>query len=162
MRYFIGLLTVGFIAMLFVVKAPQSAAVAETQTGQTIAAERVEDQPVTSVMFYSNWCGACQILDPKLEKAKLGFTDRPVDFVKFNFSYAMVQGAKLQALAEEKNLTNIYAKNKGKTGFVLLIEPKTERVMDVITMRDSVEEITAKLERSLQRAANSPDAKSAG
>ena len=110
------------------------------------------EQPVIAVMFYSNWCGACQILDPRIEAVKPAFADHAVDFVKFDFSYAMVRGKALEEQAMAKGLPNIYAKNKGRTGFMLLIDPATETVMDIITIRDSKETIAAKLERSLSRA----------
>ena len=110
-----------------------------------------EDQPVQAVMFYSNWCGACQVLDPKVEAAKPVFAERPVDFVRFDFSFAMVKGKELRSLAEEKNLANIYAKNKGKVGFLLLVDPDTETVLDVLTMRDSLAVIIATIDKRLQR-----------
>ncbi len=117
---------------------------------KTIAVE--DEQPVIAAMFYSNWCGACQILDPRIEAVKPAFADHAVDFVKFDFSYAMVRGKALEEQAMDKGLPNIYAKNKGRTGFMLLIDPATETVMDIITIRDSKETIAAKLERSLSRA----------
>lgn len=110
-----------------------------------------QEQPVIAAMFYSNWCGSCQILDPRIEAVKPDFSNTSVDFVKFDFSFALVRGKALQKLAEEKQIANIYAQNKGRTGFMLLIDPSTEAVLEVITIRDSEEAIAAKLERSLFR-----------
>ncbi|PHS27644.1 MAG: hypothetical protein COA84_03820 [Robiginitomaculum sp.] len=129
-----------------------SAEASDAPDAATVAAE----QPVIAAMFYSNWCGACQILDPKIEAVKPNFSGHKVDFVKFDFSYALVRGKALKDLAAEKGVPNIYAKNKGRTGFMLLIDPATETVLDIITMRDNKEAIAAKLDRSLNRAA--PDA----
>ncbi|MBL1431364.1 MAG: hypothetical protein COA60_007655 [Robiginitomaculum sp.] len=109
------------------------------------------DQPLLAVMFYSNWCGACLILDPKIEAVKPVFKDRPVDFVKFDFSFALVRGKALQALAKEKNLSEIYQNNKGKTGFMLLVNPVSSQVLDVITMDDSANDIAIKLDNYLRR-----------
>ncbi|MCF6294029.1 MAG: thioredoxin domain-containing protein [Robiginitomaculum sp.] len=109
------------------------------------------DQPLLAVMFYSNWCGACLILDPKIEMVKPVFKDRPVDFVKFDFSFALVRGKALQALADEKNLSEIYQNNKGKTGFMLLVNPVSAQVLDVITMNDSANDIAIKLDHYLRR-----------
>ncbi len=110
-----------------------------------------QEQPVIAAMFYSNWCGACQILDPRIEAVKPDFSGRSVDFVKFDFSYALVRGKSLKEQAAQKGVPNIYAKNKGRTGFMLLIDPATETVLEIITLRDSKEAIAAKLERSLHR-----------
>ncbi|PHS29567.1 MAG: hypothetical protein COA85_00300 [Robiginitomaculum sp.] len=116
------------------------------------SAEVSQEQPVIAAMFYSNWCGACQILEPRLEAIRPAFSGHNVDFVTFDFSYALVRGKAIKDLAEEKGIANIYAKNKGRTGFMLLIDPATETVMDIITIRDSKEAIAAKLQRSLHRA----------
>jgi len=152
MRTFFGFLLVSVASLGFLLSGAFSPATSQTENIQHAPTViPVTDQPVTAVMFYSNWCGACQILDPKIEAAKLNFTERPIDFVKFDFSFALVRGGALQALAEEKGLINIYAKNKGKTGFMLLIDPGTERVIDIITMRDSAEDIADKFKNSLQR-----------
>ncbi len=122
------------------------------QAGSLSATTAIADeQPVVAAMFYSNWCGACQILDPRIEAVKPDFLNRAVDFVKFDFSYALVRGKALKELASEKGVPNIYAKNKGRTGFMLLIDPATESVLEIITLRDSKEAIAAKLERSLRR-----------
>ncbi len=125
-----------------------------TAQASSIASPTVtaEEQPVIAAMFYSNWCGACQILDPRIEAVKPAFAGHNVDFVKFDFSYALVRGKAIKALAEEKGIANIYAKNKGRTGFMLLIDPATQTVMDIVTIRDSKEAIAAKLQRSLHRA----------
>lgn len=109
------------------------------------------DQPLLAVMFYSNWCGACLILDPRIEMVKPVFKDRPVDFVKFDFSYSLVRGKALQQLAKEKNLGEIYRNNKGKTGFMLLVNPNSSQVLDVITMNDSANDIAIKLDHYLRR-----------
>lgn len=112
-----------------------------------------QEQPVTAAMFYSNWCGACQILDPKIEAVKPDFAGHKVDFVKFDFSYALMRGKALQKLADDKGLSDIYAKNKGRTGFMLLIDPANEKILDIITLRDNKAAIAAKLQRSLNRPA---------
>jgi len=149
---FINLLvaTLGAAVLLF---SPMAFATPNASGAVTapVAAEKTTDVPLTAVFFYSNWCGACQVLEPKLEAAKPAFADRPVDFVKFDFSFALVKGKALLALAKEKNLSNVYAKNKGKTGFLLLVDPATETVLDVITMRDSVAVIAATIDKRLQR-----------
>jgi thiol-disulfide isomerase/thioredoxin len=152
MRYFAGMLIAGLAAMFFVLQAPGSSAEAEASTENAAAAViPAADKPLTAVMFYSNWCGACQILDPKIDSVKPDFASRPVNFVKFDFSYALLRGEALRKLADENNLTHIYAQNKSKTGFMLLIDPDTEQVLDVVTVRDNAPDIAAKLNASLHR-----------
>jgi len=148
-KYYIVL---AFIALL--VASPLLRSLFNTAQASSIASptEVSQEQPVIAAMFYSNWCGACQILDPRIEAVKPEFSGHKVDFVKFDFSYALVRGKAIKTLAEEKGIANIYAKNKGRTGFMLLIDPATETVMDIVTIRDSKEAIAAKLQRSLHRA----------
>ncbi len=150
MRYVIGILLVG-LAGFFVQNIRSSADVQIKNIPAIEAESSLPDQPLNAVMFYSNWCGACQILDPKIESIKANFADRPVTFIKFDFSFAMVRGGKLQKLAEQNNLEQTYANNKGKTGFMLLIDPGTEQVLDIITMGNSAVQIAEKLNASLHR-----------
>ncbi len=148
-KYSIVLIFFALLAVSPLLRPLFNTAQASSIASPTITAQ---EQPVIAAMFYSNWCGACQILDPRIEAVKPAFAGHNVDFVKFDFSYALVRGKAIKALAEEKGIANIYAKNKGRTGFMLLIDPATQTVMDIVTIRDSKEAIAAKLQRSLHRA----------
>ena len=148
-KYSIVLIFFALLAVSPLLRPLFNTAQASSIASPTITAQ---EQPVIAAMFYSNWCGACQILDPRIEAVKPAFAGHNVDFVKFDFSYALVRGKAIKALAEEKGIANIYAKNKGRTGFMLLIDPVTQTVMDIVTIRDSKEAIAAKLQRSLHRA----------
>ncbi|MBL4617089.1 MAG: thioredoxin family protein [Robiginitomaculum sp.] len=144
----IALVSLGFVSLTGIASAAN-----ERQPNPEQVKQIQTDQPLLAVMFYSNWCGACLILDPKIEAVKPLFKDRPVDFVKFDFSFALVKGKALQALAEEKNLSAIYKNNKGKTGFMLLVDPISSLVLDVVIMGDSANDIAIKLDYYLRRDA---------
>lgn len=109
------------------------------------------EQPITAVIFYSNWCGACLLLEPRIAVAKQAVAERSVDFVKFDFTFSLLRGKALEELAVAKNLLPVYLKNQGKTGFILLVDPKTQQVLDIITVRDSANDIVRKLEQQLNR-----------
>ncbi len=150
-RIFTLLVVLAVLAVPVILKAANRAT-ADVSAYKPVSSA-AQEQPVLAAMFYSNWCGACQILDPKIEAVKPAFEGHAVDFIKFDFSYAMVRGKAIAALAAEKGVPHIYAKNKGRTGFMLLIDPATETVLDIITLRDSKDDIAAKIERSMHRPA---------
>jgi thiol-disulfide isomerase/thioredoxin len=113
------------------------------------AAEPSADKRIVAAMFYSNFCASCRVLDPKIQDVKPDFADRPVDFVKFNQTFSLFNTDSLRELAEEHGVPGVFEEYRGKTGFMLLVEPETERVLAMITMSHSRDAIRAEIERAL-------------
>lgn len=109
-----------------------------------------DERPVVVAMFYSGFCSACQILDPKVDAVKPEFADRPVTFVTFDKTFSALGGGDDRAaMAAELGITDAYEKNKGKQGFALIIDPASGQTLSMLTMRNSEEDIRAELNRVL-------------
>ena len=98
--------------------------------------------------FYSAWCSACAVLDPKLRAVVPDFEGRAVEFTKFDFSIG--QPEKLTDKAAALGIKSVYLENKGATGFMALIDRRDERVISIITMRDSKDDIHEKIEAAIK------------
>lgn len=97
-----------------------------------------------AVVFYADWCGSCKAMDPKLKEARASLADESVLFVTFNMTD---ENTKKQTamLANALNLEDHFSENAGKTGFLLLIDPKNNEVVDRITKNDSAEAMKKKI-----------------
>lgn len=105
---------------------------------------------VKAVVFYSDSCGACKVLKPKMMKAVQAINMGKIDMVKLDFtSKETIEKAK--ALAEEKNVTPILQKFGAKTGFVTLVN-KDGEIVEKLNASDSVEDIAVKLAKSIVEA----------
>lgn len=102
---------------------------------------------LVAAMFYSAWCGSCAVLEPKLRQVIPEFDGRAVQFSKFDFS--MGQADSLMERAEELGVEDIYAANKGRTGFMSLIDRRTQREVGRIGMDMNAEQIRSELERAI-------------
>ena len=69
------------------------------------------------------WCGRCQVMNPKLDNVRPTFAGQPVLFVKFDMTddFTTYQSS---LLADRLNLTELYNNHAGKTGYLVLIDPR--------------------------------------
>jgi len=104
---------------------------------------------VVGLMFYSDTCGSCKILDPKIESVKKDYTAKPILFATLDHSN---EGSKNQAalLAEALGLAEIYAAQEKASGFMLLINPQSGEVITKLTRDMSEADIKAAFDKALQ------------
>lgn len=107
---------------------------------------------LVAATFYSAWCSSCAVLDPRLREVAPEFDGRAVQFVKFDFSMGPNDGH--QRKADALGIGGLYGQNKGATGFMLLIDSRTEEVIDTITMTRSVDGIRDALNAAITSAAS--------
>ena len=113
--------------------------------------EGSETPLVTAAMFYSDWCASCRILEPKLKTVRPDYADKPVRFVKYDFTLGP-RPAHRQT-AEEEGMSKLYEEHKGGTGFMVLIDRNDGELLDVVTMRYSEDEIRNALNGAITTAA---------
>ena len=99
------------------------------------------------VDHYADWCGKCQALKSPLNTALEELADEPILFVKYDFTD---KHTKLQAeyLAGELGLDNEWDDYGGKTGFVVVIDPETHKIVDRIGSTDP-DELVMKIKSHL-------------
>jgi len=104
---------------------------------------------VVGLMFYSDTCGSCKILDPKIESVKKDFLSQPILFTTLDHSN---EGSKNQAalLADSLGLGKVYSAQEKASGFMLLVKPDSGEVLGKLTRDMSESDIKAAFESALK------------
>ena len=113
------------------------------------AAEPSEQRTVVAAMFFSNFCGPCRILDPRLDDVLAIYDDPALDFVKLDQSFSLVTGRRTAELAERHGISGVYEQLQGQTGFVALIDPRDEQVIEIVTIQYSRDDIRDAFDRAV-------------
>ena len=110
--------------------------------------QKVEPPKVLAVLFYADWCSWCKELEPKLNKVKRDFEGKPILFTRFDLTdeFTNDQAARYAALL---GLENYYTENAGKTGYMLLIDSQSKKVLGRINKQDTSEAMKAALTSAL-------------
>ena len=111
---------------------------------------------VVAATFSSSWCSACKILKPKLAKVIPGFAKEPVAFIEFDFTFG--PRAELETEAERYGLTELYERNKGATGFTVLVDSDTGEILDTLTMNFSEDAMRAAIAQAIAIASHTDGA----
>jgi len=95
---------------------------------------------IIGVLMYADWCPSCKILDPKLQAVQPEFAQSEILFLRFDFTDA---GTTYQSslLAQSLGLSELYERNGGRTGYMVLVDRATGRVITRITKDHSEPEI---------------------
>lgn len=144
----LALTIVGFVGRGMLHRADYQVAVgAESDPASAFSDGRAN---LVGATFYSAWCSACAVLDPKLRDVVPEFDGRAVEFTKFDFSIG--QPETLTTKAEALGVKSVYLQNKGATGFMALIDRRDQSVIAIISMRDSKDDIRTKIEAGIKTA----------
>ncbi|MEW6213288.1 MAG: thioredoxin family protein [Acidobacteriota bacterium] len=136
------LIAIGLMVILFGAAGPLSAQ--DQQKDQ-----KIEQPGLLAVLFYADWCNSCKILEPKLNQVKREFQDKSVLFTRFDLTddFTKDQSAHFAALI---GLENFYRESEGKTGFMLLIDGQSKKLLGKITKEKSPDEIRTMLTHALK------------
>jgi hypothetical protein len=102
---------------------------------------------IIAATFASAWCSSCKILEPKLANIIPGFSAEPVSFVEFDFTFGPSEA--LASKAAALGLQGLYERNKGATGFTVLIDAETGEILDTLTMNFSESAMRAAIARAI-------------
>ena len=105
-----------------------------------------EAAKVNAVVFYSDTCGSCKILEPKMIEAMGVINMDRVNVVKLDFSNSdTIEKSKM--MAAENGVNSTLQSYGAKTGFVVLVDDAGNEI-DKLTKADSAEDIAAKVTAS--------------
>jgi len=96
-----------------------------------------------ALIFYADWCPGCKALKPKLEEALASMHEQPCLFVKLD--QTVKESHQAEYLLAALGLGDLWKEYAGKTGFVLLVDAKSHKVLETITSAQDVKEIKAAL-----------------
>jgi len=115
-------------------------------------ADHEDDPAIYAVVFAAEWCGKCKILEPKLMPVMQSMMDdENVQFVMLDFTDRETTATSAE-IAASLDLAEIYDANKGKTGFVLLVDADSGEVLDQILSSDDTAGIRTKISGAVSSA----------
>lgn len=108
---------------------------------------------VYGILFYADWCGSCKALDPKIVKAREDamLDEKDILFVRLDLTDETTQHQSA-LMAAALGIEELYTANNGKTGFMLLLNAKTKKKIDVLTKTMESDEIAVKISDSIESA----------
>ncbi|MGH8018818.1 MAG: thioredoxin family protein [Opitutaceae bacterium] len=111
-------------------------------------AAEIAKSKIVGLLFYADWCGFCKVLEPKLDAVKKDFAGKSIMFTRVDITddFTKEQSA---LLAAQLGLSAAYAENAPKTGFMLLIDPSTGRVLDKLAKTQTEDELKAAINKAL-------------
>jgi len=101
------------------------------------------------LMFFSEHCGSCKILDPKVQAAAEEVAAEPVLFTTFDHSddATMAQAA---MLATALGVAEVYDAQNKASGFLLLVDAESKKPVGKITRDMSEAEIETAIREALK------------
>lgn len=98
-----------------------------------------------AALFYADWCGSCEVLDPKIEEARAGLDeDAKTLFVTFDMTD---ESSKAQSamLAKALGLGAVYEAHAPTTGYLLVLDAADKSILHRLTKTDDVATIRTQL-----------------
>lgn len=114
----------------------------------TAYAQSPGEAKVIGVKMDADWCGKCQVMNPKLDNIMPEFKDHAVLFTKFNMTDEFTT-QQAGFFAQKLGLSGLFEENKGQTGYMLLLDAETHEVLKRLTSDQSEEELIADIKSTL-------------
>lgn len=93
-----------------------------------------------AVAFVADWCAACKAMKPKLAAAMKASADSSCLFV--NVDQTDRHSSQGEYLLASLGLADLWKDNAGKTGFVLLVNPRSHEIVGRLTADQDVNHMT--------------------
>lgn len=119
-----------------------------SRPAQTAEAAKPAAAPsVIALSFYADWCPGCKELAPKLEAVVAAAAKQPCLFVKLDQTDRDSRQAEF--LLASLGMGELWKEHAGKTGYALLIDPASKRVVGRISADQDTETMKSNLSKAL-------------
>ncbi len=112
---------------------------------------KVTEPEVIGALFYADWCSSCKTLDPKLAKVQKSYVNKPVFFTQFDVTNLSTQ-YQSNLFAHTIGLEAVLHDIGLKTGFMVLIDRDSGKILGQIDRDDSPATIKQKIDQALAAA----------
>jgi len=97
-----------------------------------------------AVKFHADWCKICRTMGSVFKDLQNKMDGSDVLFVKLDFTNNQTKH-QANLLGDELGLVDILKQNYRRTGFILVIDAKTKKVLKKLTVDDDVYSMEAKI-----------------
>ncbi len=108
---------------------------------------------IIAVKFHADWCGSCKAMGPVFEELQDKFDTQPVLYVILDHTQEFDR-QQSKYLAASLGLDKIWAKYGNKTGFILLVNGKTQAVATTLTHKQNLKEMGAVLLKTINNVSS--------
>lgn len=104
------------------------------------SATEEESPALIGVKMDAEWCPKCKVMNPKLDEVMPEFQGEEILFVKFNMTddFTIHQ---TRLLANRLGLSELFEEHKGQTGYMVVVDAKTNEVVKRLNSNLSEEEL---------------------
>lgn len=120
-----------------------------TAAQQTKKTHGEGDPQVIGLLMYADWCRSCKVLEPKLNDVKREFEGKGIFFTRFDMTddFTIEQSS---LYASWVGLEDIFKDNEGRTGYMLLIDPTSKKILAKLVKTQSTDEIRNSIQATLR------------
>jgi len=103
---------------------------------------------VVAITFYADWCPGCKELKPKLEAVMATAGEQPALFVKLDQTDK--KSRQSEFLLASLGLGELWKEHAGRTGYTLLVDSKTKKVVATFQASQTIESMKAALQAAVK------------
>lgn len=106
---------------------------------------------IIAVKFHADWCGYCKAMGPVFEELQAKFDQEPVLYVELDQTRDF---GRRQAAYHSRalGLGDVWQENAGKTGFILLIDATTHKVVQRLSYDQDLKQMGNALQEAVRNA----------
>ena len=108
---------------------------------------QAQNKDIVGVIFYADWCPSCKVLDPKIEEARKQI--KGVEFITFDMTDGQTRNKTIR-LAKKEGLDPVLQKFGARTGFMVVFDRSTGKIVDVLNSSKRVDDIVFAFEDAQQ------------
>jgi len=114
------------------------------QTGFSQKSKEIEAPKLIVVKFHADWCRICHAMGPVFEDLQNKMDGKNILFIKLDFTNNQTKH-QANMLGATLGISSVLKANYRRTGFILIIDPKTKKVLQKLTKDDDVYAMEAKI-----------------
>lgn len=105
---------------------------------------------VIGMLMYADWCESCKVLEPKINEVKKEFDGQGILFTRFDMTDEFTKNQS-SLYASWVGLEEILKQNEGRTGYMLLVEATSHKILEKLVKTQTPDEIRAAIQTVLKQ-----------